>query len=403
MAGKSQVTTKTDISLANAISDSFDDYLKENKTGSFTFGTNWHGSLTQVTNNFVVHNLFPKLNSTTLHMDDLGNSFWGLAKEVDNIGELRESYTFMDSIPSVMDLTKNPSLMLENNFPRIASKLFGRGQIKKQKLTLNDNYQRMQFSTVGDAVIFNAGAFKNKINGINITEEKEMKAMLVQYANTMTSSRQNVDTLEELSEKLLQTIMDFQQNDTIFNDVHLASGGDTGQKTTVSNMQNIQILTTTAIKTKLLKSDLARAFHNEGIDITGRIMAFRDLGGTYELTENVTIAEGDTVANMKAFDQYRGAIGDLIAKGTIITYDLSKMKEFEGKYKEIKPEDDLFAYVFDNRIVDYQVVTKNMIKIPFNNGEFDTWTNWVHYLSTKSMKPYFNNSVIGKGVEVEGE
>ena len=70
---------------------------------------------------------------------------------------------------------------------------------------------------------------------------------------------------------------------------------------------------------------------------------------------------------------------------------------FRSSVEEVKPDTDLFAYVFDVNKVRYRRNTKGMLKAPFYNGEYDEITYWLHYYSFKSMSPFYNSIVVKGG------
>src|SRR5699024_2080609 len=152
--------------------------------------------------------------------------------------------------------------------------------------------------------------------------------------------------------------------------------------------------TSDRIKTYLLDTKIANTFNEKGIDFTNRIISFDDLGGTFEITEDVEIENADTLDFIVAMGNYQARIGDIVPEGTVMTYDITKLTEFDGKYKEIKPESDLFAYIFDERKLRYRRYTKDMLKQPFNNPEFDEVTYWLHYYTSKNMSPFYNSVVV---------
>ena len=84
----------------------------------------------------------------------------------------------------------------------------------------------------------------------------------------------------------------------------------------------------------------------------------------------------------------------MIYKDTVFTFDVSELEEFVAKVEELKPQSDLFAYVFDINKIRYKRNTKGALKEPFYNGEFDEVTYWIHYYSFKSMSPFFNSILI---------
>ena len=375
--------------MRSALSDFNADYGT-----AWTFGSNW-SAVGSDFETFVNKYLFPKLNETALIQVALGNRFDWLAKEIDFVGQYSEEYVIMDSVPVTMNLTKSEEMMLKRNYPKIATKLYGSGIVKKQKFTLNNNDTRFNFATLQDASLYAVGVYKKKISDINVLEEKEIKSMIVDYALNFASDVRPATTATELFEGVFDAILNIQNNSEKYNESATASGGAIGRYTTTTKLENVAILTNDKMKRYLLDTKLATTFQVAGLDLSKRIISFDDLGGVFKLTDDVTIAEAETLAYFRSFGDYQIAIGDVIPKGSVITFDVSDLTEFETKVEEVKPATDYFAYVFDINKVRYRRNTKGMLKKPFFNGEYDEVTHWIHYYSFKALSPFYNNVVIG--------
>lgn len=386
MSKKTNPLTKTAVV---ALQDFNSDYNE-----SWTFGTNWSSVNTQF-ETFINKYLFPKINETTIANVALGNRFEWFAKEIDFIGEYSEEYVIMDTIPISLNLSKNEELMLKRHYPRMATKLYGSGVVKKQKFTLNNNDTRFNFLTLGDAVKYAMGVYKKKISDINVSEESEIKGMILDYALNHTKDKRNVSSHDDLANEIFNAVLNLQNNSHRYNEVNTASGGEIGRFTTTSKLGNIAILTTDKIKTFLLDTKIANTFQVKGLDLSDRIISFDYLGGVFKVTDDVQITEENTINYLRSYGDYQVNIGDIIPKGSTITFDVSGVVELEEKVEEIKPSDELFAYIFDINKLRYRRYTKDMLKEPFYNGEFDEITYWLHYYSFKSMSPFFNNVVIG--------
>lgn len=361
----------------------------------WTFGENW-SNVNTMFETYVNKYLFPKINETLLIDIALGNRFNWLAKEQDFIGQYSEEYVIMDTIPIEMNLGKNEELMLKRNYPQMATRLYGSGIVKKQKFTLNNNDVRFNFQTLGDATNYALGVLRKKISDINVQEEKEIRAMMVDYAinQLQDSNRRTASSKEDLTERVFEAILNMQNNSAKYNEVHKASGGAVGQYTTVSKLKDIAILTTDSLKSYLLDTKIANTFQMAGIDFTDHIISFDDLGGVYKSTQDVTLSNEDTINYLRAFGDYQAMIGDVIPTGSVFTFNVSDLKEFKGKVEEIKPQGELFAFIFDVNALKYKRNTKGMLKEPFYNGEFDEVTHWIHYYSFKAMSPFFNKILI---------
>ena len=361
---------------------------------SWTFGTNWNNTNKEF-ETFVNKYLFPKLNETLVIEAVLGNSFDWLAKEVDFIGQYSEEYVILDTVPIEMDLSKNAELMLKREYPKMATKLYGQGILKKTKFTLNNNDVRLNFLTIGDAITYAVSVYKKRISDINLAEEREMKAMLVDYGINHAKDQRQVTSMEELFEVLTEAVLNLQNNSEKHNEANEASGGSIARFTTVSDMKDLIILTTDKVKRYLLNTFLANTFHAEGIDLSKIIISFDDLGGTYRVTaeDGVTVT-AKALKTLQAYGDYQIQEGDVIPKGYVFTYDVSKLDGFDGKVKEIKPDSELWAMVMDARAIRYKRFTKGMLKEPFYNGEFDEVTYWIHYYSFKAISPFYNKVVV---------
>lgn len=356
---------------------------------AWTFGSNWDNQGTEF-ETYVNKYLFPKLNETLIIESILGNRFNWLAKETDFIGQYSEEYVILDSVPIELDLSKNAELMLKRNYPKMATKLYGQGILKKLKFTLNNNDTRLNFLTVGDAITYAVSVYRKKITDINVAEEAEMKAMLVDYGLNHVADTRTVTSMEELFETLSEAILNLQNNSAKHNEASTASGGALGRFTTNSKLSDLVIITTDKVKRYLLNTFLANTFHAEGIDLSKIIISFDDLGGAYRTTDDVTVT-ADILAKLQTFGDYQVQTGDVIPEGYVFTYDVSDVID---DVEEITPESDLFAMVLDARSIRYKRFTKGMLKQPFYNGEFDEITYWIHYYSFKAISPFYNKVVI---------
>lgn len=387
---KTDIPTLIADSTKASLQDFNHDYGKQ-----WTFGENW-SNVNTMFETYVNKYLFPKINETLLIDIALGNRFNWLAKEQDFIGQYSEEYVIMDTIPIEMNLSKSEELMLKRNYPQMATRLYGSGIVKKQKFTLNNNDVRFNFQTLGDATNYALGVLRKKISDINVQEEKEIRAMMVDYAinQLQDSNRRTVSSKEDLTERVFEAILNMQNNSAKYNEVHKASGGSVGQYTTVSKLSDIAILTTDSLKSYLLDTKIANTFQMAGIDFTDHIISFDDLGGVYKTTKDVTLANEDTINYLRAFGDYQAMIGDVIPTGSVFTFNVSDLKEFKGNIEEIKPQGELFAFIFDINALKYKRNTKGMLKEPFYNGEFDEVTHWIHYYSFKAISPFFNKILI---------
>jgi len=364
----------------------------QNYGTSWNWGTNWSNVATNF-ETFVTKFLFPKITESVGIDKDLGNRFNWLAREVDFIGQLSEEYTYKDIIPVSLNLSKNADIVLRRNYPQIITRLYAQGEVKKNKVTLNNNDMRLNFSTLIDGVNFVLSAFRNIISGFNVAEESEIKAMLVDYAISQVAVKRNVTNMSDLATSCFESIQNIQNNSAKYNEAVNASNGTIGRYTTQSALKNTMILTTDKIKTYLLDTKIANTFQVAGLDFMQRVCSFDDLGGAWRLTDDITVDQ-DFVNLARAYGDYQVDVGDIIEKGTVFTFDLTSVTSIASKLTEIKPGNDLFAMIMDIRSIRYRRCTKDMIKEPFYNGDMDETTHFFHYYSQKAVSPFYNKILI---------
>ena len=369
------------------------DQYNSDFSAQWDFGTNWSNVATDF-ETFINKYLFPKLNETAVHNVALGNRFEWLAKEIDFIGQYSEEYVILDTLPVNMNLSKTEELMLKRNYPKMATKLYGQGVLKKTKFTLNNNDTRHNFLTLGDATKYALAVYKKRISDINVSEETEVKGTIIDYALNHVKDKRTVTSRDELFTEIFEGVLNLQNNSTKYNEADTASGGTLGRYTTVSKLSDIVILTNDSMKTYLLDTKLANTFQVAGLDLSDRIISFDDLGGLWKTTADVTISESATLEKFGYMGDYQVNAGDIVPEGSVLTFDVSDLTEFAGNVEEIKPNSDLFAYVFDINKLRYRRHTKGMLKQPFYNGEFDEITYWLHYYSFKSMSPFYNSILV---------
>ena len=391
------MTNPTTLASISALQQYNHDYGK-----AWDFGTNWSNVASDF-ETFINKYLFPKLNETTLQNVALGNRFEWLAKEIDFISQYSEEYVILDTVPVNMNLSKNEELMLKRNYPKMATKLYGQGVLKKTKFTLNNNDVRHNFLTLGDATRYALGVYKKRISDINVSEELEIKGTILDYAINHVKDVREVSSRDELFTEVFEAILNIQNNSSKYNEADTASGGAIGRYTTVTDLKDVLILTNDSMKTYLLDTKLASTYQVEGLDLSDKIISFDDLGGIWKTTADVTITEQDTINRFRSMGDYQISMGDVVPEESVLTFDVTDLTEFTDNVVEIKPDSDLFAYVFDLNKLRYRRNTKGMLKPPFYNGEFDEITYWLHYYSFKSMSPFFNSVVItGKEPAVIG-
>lgn len=383
--------------MATATAQALSESLKQwntDKNLAWDLGTNYSNIGTQF-ETYVNKYLFPKLSETLNSNVDLGNRFNFLAKETPYISQLTEEYVILDSVPVDLNLDREETLLLKRNYPKMATRLYGQGVHKKQKFTLNDNENRLNWQTLSDAIKYAVQVYQKRISDINVDEEREYKAMLVDYAmnHVKAASVKTKQGIEDFTNAIFESVLNIQNNSSAYNESSVASGGAIGRYTTQTPLKDVLIVTTDSVKAYLLDTKIANTFQVAGLDLTNHIISFDDLGGNYMTNKPVTLTQDD-VNYMSGFGDYQARPGDVIQKGVVFTYDISQAPSFKDSVSELKPADDYFAMILDIRGLYYKRNTQKLNPVPFYNGEFDEYTYFMHYYSFKAISPFYNKIVV---------
>lgn len=369
---------------------------------SWVTGENWDNTGTSF-ETFINKGLFPKINSTNLEQVALGNTFDVIAVEMDSgmIGQLTEEYVFADTLPQGLDLTEDVKALLRVNYPKLITKLYQEGAFRVKRFTLNNNDMRLNWLTLGDAVKMAGGAYLNAISGINLDEERQILAMVIDYFNNYGTSYE-VPTLDALYTKCSELLMNMQRADHIYNEASTASGGALARYSTSSNLDDIIILSTNEIIAGIYDTKIANTFQLAGLDITSRFLGWRTLSWTYKTTADVTITDANTVQTFATMGFEGFGLNKVIPKNSAFTFDISKLTEFEGKAELIAPRDkegnviagEQVAYIMDEQKIRYKRSTQDMIKMPFYNNLRDENTHALHFYTFKAMSPFKNGAKV---------
>lgn len=388
------MATETATAVAGAAQASLKMWNKD--TGSkWQWGSNWtnvNGQFETYVNKY----LFPKLQETKQIFVALGNRFDWLAKETPVIGQLSEEYVILDSIPVDLNLDKTQKQMFQRNYPRMSTKLYTQGQHKKFKITLNDNDNRLNWSTLGDAIAYIVNVYAKYISDINYSEEQELRAMLVDYAVNKISATSVIEAtgLDNIVETTYTAMLNLQDNSALYNEANTASGGAVGRYTTNTKLDNLMILTDNLTKVRLLNNKIANTFQVAGLDPTKHIVSFNTLGQVYKSTHDITITDDATITAFKQMGDYQIEKGDVLPEESVFTFDVSKLTEFVSAVSEIKPDTDVFIFLLDVNNIYYKRNTSKLTPYHRYNDEMDEHDYTSHYYTFKAVSPFYNKVLI---------
>lgn len=375
-------------------------------------GINWSNIGQELFETYINKYLFPKINSTSLIRVVMNDRFAPYTVDTDVIGQFFEEYIFTDIVPTQLKLDNDEMMNLRRNYAQMRTKLYREGNYFKYKFTANDNDFRLNWSTFDDAIKALAGIYNNMIDSFNIWCEKSKKATIIDYALHFVKSREKVDSMEALVKSININMLDMQDKTTDYNEADTASGNPLTEKTMSSNLEDILIITDTKTKEYMLNSIIANTFANTGLDLSNHIMSFKTLGGTWITTDNVVISDPNTISKFTAMGMWepRNGGGLHIPKGSIFTFDVSKLTEFADKAEEYKPKSDYFAFMIDTNGLRFRQNTKGMAKKPIYLQDTDEWQHMFMFYAMFAISPfaqkhlvYSDDKDVSENVYVTGE
>lgn len=367
----------------------------------------WTGDVAIHFTNFVNNNLFPKIADTKYHEAILGDAWSFATKNDPNIASYDEEYAFMDIVPRNLNMSKAGTSLFKRNYKRIATNLYGPGNYRMLSFSLESNYTRRNFSTIGDAIAYALGAYKHCIQMVNIDEERQKTAKIVDYANKNVRVHETASSLEDMAHKLNLLLMNMTSNSDKYNEaIQLCAPNEIGGRyTTTTDMSHLMILTTTDVKEYMLGTLLANTYQTKGIDITNMIKAFPTLTYAWRATQDITM-DADLVKVLNAFGDEDAEVGDVIPKDAVITIDpeefLSEHPD-KTKFEPITPKNKVgeankpWALVFDTRALKFARFTDGMVEKPFINQSVKEYKYYMHYYHRNNISPFYNKAIVSVG------
>lgn len=354
----------------------------------------WTGDVAIHFTNFLNNNLFPKLASTHFHEAILGDAWSFATKNDPNVASYDEEYAFTDVIPRNLNMSKANTTLFRRNYKTIMTNLYGVGNYRLLSFSLESNYTRRNFATIADACAYALGAYKHCIQMINIDEERQKTAMIVDYANQHVRVKQNATSLEDMAHKLNLLLMNMTSNSDLYNEACEMTGNQKMRYTTTTDMSNLMILTTTDVKEYMLGTLLANTYQTKGIDITNMIMAFPTLEYAWEATTDIKLT-AEQVAELRLFGDEDTDTGDIMPEGSIITLNPNEfLPTLKDNFKPIKPEGSTWAMVFDVRCLKFARFTDGMVEPPFINPGVKEYKYYMHYYHRNNISPFYNKAVV---------
>lgn len=398
----SPTTDKTTSPISGTIHNLLKQFNQENGT-RIDLSHNFNSVGTKLETYFN-KNFFPILNGQSNITDLLVNKYQWRAKPLDNFGTLSQLQVFLDNVPSGINFEGDILEVLRPYFPYMATQIYEPARHKKIKFSLNDIAMRNNFYSVGDFCKWYHDLVKKRISDINVSEEIEINATLIHYANNITLNKENqpykhqvaeVNSFEECFNAVSLALKNLDNNTYKYNDIHLTSGGKFAMYRTRTPIENVMIVTTDEVYNYFTNTHLPNTFNAQGIDFSKHVISFDDLGGAYEFTKEVTIKEEDTIRFFKEFGMYEINKGSKIYKGDILTIPLKEfdIAELKGCYEEIVPKSPYFCMITDIRNLVYNQDTNDMVT-GGKNMENKHYTYWLHYSSRKMFLPFYNRKVI---------
>lgn len=390
------------VAVATGVVETLDQFNRSYGT-QWAPTTPWTGDVAIHFTNFVNNNLFPKLSETKYHEAVLGDAWSFATKNDPNIASYDEEYAFLDVVPRNLNMSKGATSLFKRNYKNIMTNLYGPGNYRMLSFSLESNYTRRNFTTIGDACAYAIGAYKHCIQMVNIDEERQKTAKIIDYANKNVRVHETATSLEDMAHKLNLLLMNMTSNSDLYNEACQMTGNEWARYTTTTDMSNLMILTTTDVKEYMLGTLLANTYQTKGIDITNMIMAFPTLKYAWKAKEDITMDAG-LVKVLHNFGDEDAEIGDIMPKDSVITIDPETyLKEYKDKFEPIEPLNAAkasgkpWALVFDTRCLKFARFTDGMVEPPFINPAVKEYKYYMHYYHRNNISPFYNKAIVSIG------
>lgn len=363
---------------------------------------------------FIYQGLLPKVQETIAKTVKLGNPFAFWRKDAKKVGQLKEEYVFLDSIANGIDLTKDRTLLLREMYAKIATRFWGYGEYSQRSFTLNRNDIYQNFSTLAGLTNYYLNLINNRLSMFNYDDSEIIKAMFIDYFGKNVKGNKHQYREVNESEEFIQATYDYIMSSLLdstsyYNEAYktvdnpredqdAAEQMDAVKYTTRAELKDLMIITTGKTKRLLLDTKIATNFHDEGLDISNHIMAFDNFDRAVKVTDDVTLDEEAVVYFRNAGNKV-AEIGDVVKKGDVLLFDVSKVKAFSGKVEKVIKNAGLdtaenFALIVDMNALKYEADTSTIIENPMNNTLFMESNQDMNYFSFKGISPFNNKAMV---------
>lgn len=367
-------------------------------------GQNWSGFSEKMHGTFMFEYLLPKVGRTDLFQVKIQDRFIRYTKMLTNMAQFNEEYTMTDIVPTMLREDADVMTNFKTNFPKMRTKFYNEGQVYQYRYSINPK-DRLKFSSIGDCLRAQQAIYDNVISSFNMYNEDAKKATIIDYAMRSVKDTTKVENADDLVQLILLKYLNLQSKSHKHNEADLAAGDEHTRKTTVSNGEDLLIITTDEIKLFILNSVMANTFQVAGIDITNQISSFEDLGGNYELTEAVTITSDKTKAAFEAMGFIFDRQSVTFPKGSKFNWDITSLEEFKSKYKEIKPKSKFWFAMYDVNAFRFEMNRENGVRI--QDDSINGWSGVVNVtvsmMTNNNISPFANKCVgYSDDADVEG-
>nr|DAK50478.1 MAG TPA: Major capsid protein [Caudoviricetes sp.] len=377
---------------------------KDYPENPISVGQNWSGLSEAMHGTFMFEYLLPKVGRTDLYQVKIQDRFIRYTKMLLNMAQFNEEYTMTDIVPTMLREDADVMTNFKTNFPKMRTKFYNEGQVYQYRYSINPK-DRLKFSSIGDCLRAQQAIYDNVISSFNMYNEDAKKAAIIDYAMRSVKDTTKVENADDLVQLILLKYLNLQSKSHHHNEADLAAGDANTRKTTVSNGEDLLIITTDEIKLFILNSVIANTFQVAGIDITNQISSFEDLGGNYELKEAVTITSDKTKTAFEAMGFMFDRPSVTFPKGSKFNWDITQLEEFEGKYREIKPQSKYWFAMYDVNAFRFEMNRENGIRI--QDDSINGWSGVVNVtvsmMTNNNISPFANKCVgYSDDADVEG-
>jgi hypothetical protein len=384
--------------------------------GQITLGSNFSATGINI-DSFLMDNFFPTLFATYNVTRKLNDRWTNATKSIsENRGAYTQEYVFADAMNVGLKFTDRGRIQFERNVPQTLTKIYGAGYYMHRVWTFDNTQIRQNMSTFAELLTYYGTAVEKILSDTAMQNEYVKTASILQYqpyakdvTNTVTDDDSFVKAIYEKTLAMLE-------KSAAHNEASAAQKMVTNpalalRYTSMSDLEDIYILTSTKTKALLLNSYIANTFNAAGIDLLSHVISYDSFDIAVQLTDDVTLTADDVAAIKVLYQDIQPQIGDVVYKDSIFTFDTASMLQvpsFAGKLQTLSPfvadggtlAKDYFAAILDVNALNFLVDFQNMFGEPQKIGGGIATQHFLNYYQNNYISVFENKAYITDGASI---